>query len=370
LRNVPTRLRTVGNANLPLNGYTSAIRVSAPDHKRGAVFSEPGIRDGQDFADSPMAPDRMRLIRTLPARPKRPMSLTIGNFDGIHRGHQALIAEAASADPELMPAMMCFEPLPMTFFRPDRPVPRVMNLRDRIRVGRSLGLEALVRCRFDHAFSKLSPEDFVQHVLVEGCRARRVVVGPDFRFGHRATGDVERLANLGHRHGFETRIVDTITDIGGSGERISSSRLRAALAAGDLATAERLLGRRYSISGRVVRGKQLGRELGYATANIRVAEPPALTGILAVRVDGGGLDGRPGVASLGRRPTVAGRDWLLEVHLFDFDGNLYGRHLEVDFAGFIRHEAHFDSLEQLTDRMHEDAAEAKRILDSSANRRQ
>ena len=298
------------------------------------------------------------------------MALTVGNFDGIHRGHRALIDEAVAAAPELIPAMMCFEPLPMTFFRPDRPVPRVMNLRDRIRIGRCLGLEALVLCRFDRSFSQLSPEDFARDVLAEGCRARRVVVGPDFRFGHRAAGDADRLTELGRRHGFETRVVETITDAADRGERISSSRLRAALADGDLALAERLLGRRYSISGRVVRGKQLGRELGFATANIRVAEPPALTGIVAVRAYGGGLDGHPGVASLGRRPTVAGRDWLLEVHLFGFDGDLYGRHLEIGFEGFIRHELHFDSLEQMTDRMHDDAAEAKRILDTGANRRQ
>jgi len=298
------------------------------------------------------------------------MSITIGNFDGIHRGHQALIAEAVAAGPELIPAMMYFEPLPMTFFRPDQPVPRVMNLRDRIRVGRSLGLEALVRCRFDRTFSQRSPEEFVRNVLIDGCRAKRVVVGPDFRFGHRAAGDSDQLTELGLRHGFETRIVETVADSGDRGGRISSSRLRSALAAGDLKTTERLLGRRYSISGRVVRGKQLGRELGFATANLRVAEPPALTGILAVRASGGGLDGHPGVASLGRRPTVGGREWLLEVHLFDFDGDLYGRHLEIDFAGFIRHELHFDSLEQMTARMHEDAAEAKRILDTDANRRQ
>ncbi len=310
----------------------------------------------------------MRLIRTLPFRPARPMSVTIGNFDGIHRGHQALIAEAVAAAPDLMPAMMFFEPLPMTFFRPAQPVPRVMKLRDRVRVSRTLGLEALIRCRFDRAFSQLSPEAFARDVLARGCGARRVVVGPDFRFGHHATGDVDTLARLGSLHGFETRIVDTVRDSGG--DRVSSSRLRAALAAGDLALAGHLLGRPYSISGRVVRGNQLGRDLGFATANLRVAEPPALGGILAVRVNGAGLAGHPGVASLGRRPTVAGRDWLLEVHLFDFNANLYGRHLDVEFVGFIREELHFDSLEEMTRCMHDDAARAKRILDSSPNRRQ
>jgi len=303
----------------------------------------------------------MRLIRSLSQRPERPMSLTIGNFDGLHRGHQALVAAAVEADPELLPTMMFFEPLPMTFFRPDDPVPRVIKLRDRVAVGRDLGLQALIRCRFDAAFSRLSPEAFARDVLARGCRARRVVVGPDFRFGHRAAGDVDALARLGRNLGFETRVVDTVIDA--DGERVSSSRLREALAAGDLALAQRLLGRPYAISGRVVRGNRLGRDLGFATANLRVAEPPALTGILAVRVDGDGLRRHPGVASLGRRPTVAGRDWLLEVHLFDFDGDLYGRHLRVEFAGFIRHERHFESLAEMTRRMHDDAARAKRRLD-------
>lgn len=305
----------------------------------------------------------MRLIRHLPARLERPLALAIGNFDGIHRGHQALVRRAAAAAPDLSPAMMFFEPLPMTFFRPDRPVPRVMKLRDRVEVCRALGLDVLVRCRFDETFSRLSPETFARDVLARGCRARRVVVGPDFRFGHRAAGDVEALHRLGRHHGFETEIVDVVTDRdGGRDARVSSSRLRESLAAGDLDTTEALLGRRYAISGRVVRGNRLGRDLGFATANIRVAEPPALTGITAVRVDGDGLRRHPGVASLGRRPTVAGRDWLLEVHLFDFDRPLYGCHLRVEFAGFIRHEIHFDSLKAMTERMHDDAARAKTIL--------
>ncbi|MGK7295877.1 MAG: bifunctional riboflavin kinase/FAD synthetase [Candidatus Wenzhouxiangella sp. M2_3B_020] len=305
----------------------------------------------------------MRLIRHLPARLDKPLAVAIGNFDGIHRGHRALVRGAVAAAPDLDPAMMFFEPLPMTFFRPERPVPRVMKLRDRLEVCRALGLEVLVRCRFDEKFSRLSPEAFARDVLARGCRARRVVVGPDFRFGHRAAGDVEALHRLGRRHGFETDVIDVVTDrVGDSVARVSSSRLREALAAGDLDTAETLLGRRYAISGRVVRGNRLGRDLGFATANIRVAEPPALTGITAVRVDGDGLDRHPGVASLGRRPTVAGRDWLLEVHLFDLDRSLYGSHLRVEFVGFIRHEIRFDSLQAMTERMHDDAARAKTIL--------
>jgi riboflavin kinase/FMN adenylyltransferase len=300
----------------------------------------------------------MRLVCSLPARFDRPLSIAIGNFDGLHRGHQALLA--ATRDSRSTRAMMFFEPLPATFFRPHQAVPRIMNLRDRVRVAETLGIEVMVRCRFDRPFSMLAPESFARDVLASGCRAGRVVVGPDFRFGHRAAGDIDDLRDFGRRFGFDVSVVETVRDE--NSERVSSSRLRAALSEGDLTRAERMLGRRYTISGRVVRGQSLGRDLGFPTANLRVAEPPALTGVTAVRVGGEGLVRHPGVASLGRRPTVAGRDWLLEVHLFDFEGDLYGRHLSVEFVGFIRHEAHFGSLAEMTRRMHDDAERAKELL--------
>lgn len=304
----------------------------------------------------------MQLIRHLPARrtDSRPLALAIGNFDGLHRGHQALLQRALADAPRFQPAMLCFEPLPRTFFAPDRPVPRVMKLRDKVEIGRGLGLEVLAQLRFDLPFSRLSPEQFARDVVANGLNAGRVVIGPDFRFGHKAAGDAETMVACGRKFGFETIVVETVT--GGAGERISSSRLRRALAEGDLAQAEALLGRPYSISGRVIRGNSLGRELGFATANLRVAEPPAFSGIAAIRVDGAGLEGHPGIASLGRRPTVAGRDWLLEAHLFDFDGDLYGKHLRVQFEAFIRHEEHFDSLEAMTEQMHRDAARANALL--------
>jgi len=303
----------------------------------------------------------MQLIRHLPARlpDARPLALAIGNFDGLHRGHQALLEQAVAGAPEYRPAMLCFEPLPRTVFAPDDPVPRVMKLRDRVEVAGALGVEVLAQLRFDRAFSRLSPKQFARDVLAEGLDAGLVVIGPDFRFGHKAAGDAEAMGQFGQRFGFETRVLDVVTD---DEKRVSSSRLREALARGDLAEAERLLGRRYAISGRVIRGERLGRKLGFATANLRVAEPPAFTGIAAVRVDGDGLSGHPGIASLGRRPTVAGRNWLLEAHLFDFDGDLYGQHLRVQFEGFIRHEEHFESLDAMTAQMHRDAARAKALL--------
>jgi len=303
----------------------------------------------------------MQLIRHLPARlpDARPLALAIGNFDGLHLGHQALLEQAVRGAPQHVPALLCFEPLPRTVFAPDQPVPRVMKLRDRIAVAKSLGIDVVAQLRFDHAFSRLTPEQFAREVLVEGLHAGQVVIGPDFRFGHKAAGDARDMREFGARFGFETRVLDIVTN---ADARVSSSRLRQALARGDLAEAERLLGRRYAISGRVIRGESLGRKLGFATANLRVAEPPAFTGIAAVRVDGAGLSGHPGIASLGRRPTVAGRDWLLEAHLFDFDGDLYGTHLQVTFEGFIRHEEHFDSLDAMTAQMRRDALQAKALL--------
>jgi len=310
----------------------------------------------------------MQLIRHLPARlaDDRRLALAIGNFDGLHRGHQALLSHAVRFAPESRPAMLCFEPLPRTFFAPHDPVPRVMKLRDKIDVSARLGIEVLAQLRFDRAFSMLSPEAFARDVLARDLNAGQVIIGTDFRFGHKAAGDADAMVEYGRRFGFETTVAETVvTETSSndkSGQRVSSSRLRQALANGNLALASQLLGRPYAISGRVIRGKQLGRELGFATANIRVAEPPALSGIAAVRVDGGGLSGHPGIASLGRRPTVAGREWLLEAHLFNFDGDLYGRHLRVQFEGFIRHEERFDSLAEMVDQMNRDVEQANALL--------
>ncbi len=291
----------------------------------------------------------------------RATALAIGNFDGLHRGHRALIDRVVAAGHGQRPGLMCFEPLPRTFFAPERPVARVMKLRDRVRVGRELGLELIAPMRFDAAFSSLSPEAFAADVVARGLRAGRVVVGEDFRFGHRAAGDVDALRTFGRRFGFEVEAVPAVLDPQ-SARRISSSWLREALGDGDLATAERLLGRPYAISGRVIRGNAIGRTLGFPTANLRVAEPPALSGVCAVRVHGAGLNDHPAVASLGQRPVVAGRDWLLEVHLFDFDGDLYGEHLQVEFVDRIRPELPFDDLAAMTERMHVDADQARRTL--------
>ncbi|NBB93904.1 MAG: bifunctional riboflavin kinase/FAD synthetase [Gammaproteobacteria bacterium] len=303
----------------------------------------------------------MRLVRSFnPDRDKLPAtSVAVGNFDGLHLGHQALIEAARGGAGKLVPSLMCFEPLPATFFGPESPQPRLLNVRDRIRLVRAMGLDLMFMLRFDAEFARQSPERFVRDVLVRGARAERVIVGADFRFGSRAAGDVAMLKKLGKRYGFSVEQVEAVAD---GDERISSTRIRSALFEGRLAEAERLLGRPYRISGRVLRGRRLGRDLGFPTVNIRPPDPPALTGILAVRVSGDGLDAHPGVASLGHRPVLGGTDWLLEVHLFDYDGDLYGKHLEVEFVEFIRSEQHFDDLEAMTKQMERDADRARDAL--------
>jgi len=310
----------------------------------------------------------MRLIRDLNPDPAQhaPTSVAVGNFDGLHRGHQALIRAALDGGRKLESAIMCFEPPPAVVFRPDRPQPRLLTIRDRFELCRDMGLDLMFMLRFNRAFARQSPERFVREVLVQGAKAQRVVVGHDFRFGARALGDLPMLHKLGRRYGFEVVCVDPICD---GEQRISSTAVRHALGEGDLIMVERLLGRRYTISGRVLRGRAVGRGLGFPTANIRPPRPPALSGVLAVRVSGAGLDGHPGVASLGRRPTVDGRDWLLEVHLFDYDGALYGRHLTVEFTDYLRPEERFDNLQEMKEQMVVDGEVARRALGIDRSKR-
>ncbi len=304
----------------------------------------------------------MKLIRTLdPDRaPPDHTALAIGNFDGLHLGHQALLERALAQAPDLLPALMCFEPLPMTHFRPEQPVARLHSVRDRLISAREFGIERVYMMRFNRKFASLSPKDFVSEVVLGVAHARQVIVGADFRFGARAAGDVDQLVELGKTHGFD---VDIIAPVMLAGERISSSGLRAALSDGHMERVRKMLGRPYFLHGRVLRGAQLGRTLGYPTANIRPPTPPAAHGIFAARVAGGGLENAPAVVSLGLRPTVAGKNWLLEVHLFDYDGDLYGQHLRVELVARLRGEEKFDSLEAMRIQMDEDAAHARRILE-------
>lgn len=306
----------------------------------------------------------MRLVRSLQicSNPLPPVALAIGNFDGLHLGHQALIRAALARAPDLEPALMCFEPLPATLFRPEHPVPRLMSVHARLALCRQLGLQRVFMPRFDRRFAALSPEDFARQVVVGVAGARHLVVGQDFRFGARAAGDVEQLRVLGHALGFTVEVIAPVCQ---GGRKVSSTRIRGLLAEGDFEAAARLLGRHYAIAGRVLHGQELGRRLGFPTINIRPPLPPALSGVFAVRVDGADLAAHPGVANLGCRPTVDGRRWLLEVHLFDYAGDLYGRRLAVEFVEYLRPEEKFDGLDSMKRQMTQDAERARAILGAS-----
>jgi riboflavin kinase/FMN adenylyltransferase len=286
----------------------------------------------------------------------------IGAFDGIHLGHQRLlVAVRARASALGLDAIaITFEPLPREFFRRDGAVARLSSPRQKFERLREAGMHGVGMLRFNQALADTTAENFVEQLLVGRLGVREVWIGPDFRFGHGRRGDLAMLQRLGARFGFTAQAVEgrLLGD-----DRISSSRIRAALHTGRLADAKAMLGRDYSISGRVVHGLKLGRTLGYPTANLPMGSRiPPVHGIYAVRVSGAGLSGWPAVASLGTRPTIAGRELLLEAHLFDFNGNLYGRRLDVAFVGKLREEARFDDLAALVVQMDIDADQARRLL--------
>lgn len=285
----------------------------------------------------------------------------IGAFDGLHLGHRALVRHAVSRARDLsLPAVaLSFEPLPREFFSRDLPPPRLTLARGKYQGLRALGADSVGLLRFDARLSAMSAEEFVRKLLVGRLGAREVWIGPDFRFGNRRGGDLPLLQALGAELGFTAGEIEPVQS---QGERVSSTRIREALRAGDFTDASRLLGRSYSIGGRVVRGKQLGRTLGFPTANLRFPKTPALSGIYATWVHGVGERPRASVSSFGTRPTVDGVEPLLEAHLFDFDGDLYGRHIEVEFVAKLRDELKFPDLSSLTEQMQRDAETARRLL--------
>ncbi len=306
----------------------------------------------------------MKIFRGIPAeRDRQACALTIGNFDGVHRGHQALLAQvvAAARARRLVPAVMTFEPHPREFFAPLAAPPRISNLRDKLQALAAFGIERVFVQHFNRRFAAVGAEEFIDRYLVQGCRVRWLAVGDDFRFGCRRAGDIELLRAHAASGGYEVAQLATVTD---GAERVSSSAVRAALAAGDLARAAQLLGRPYAISGRVLHGAKLGRTIGYPTLNLRIAHKrPAAHGVFAVRVHGVGPQPLPGVASVGLRPTVddSGR-WLLEVHLFDFAASIYGRLVRVEFLRKLRDEEKFDTLDALTAAIRSDAAAARALF--------
>ncbi|HXU42065.1 MAG TPA: bifunctional riboflavin kinase/FAD synthetase [Burkholderiales bacterium] len=278
-------------------------------------------------------------------------ALTIGNFDGVHRGHRALIERVTAKARELsVPScVLTFEPHPREFFAGDRAPARLTRLRDKLELLAAAGVQRTHIARFDARFAALDAGRFIDEVLKKWLGARWLLVGRDFRFGARRAGDFSTLQD----RGFE---VEAMPDVQFENNRVSSSAIRAALAAGDFALAERLLGHPYTLSGRVAHGAKLGRELGFPTANIVLRHPSPLSGIYVVDAGERG----PGVASVGKRPTVNPVEVpLLEVHLFGETRDLYGEHLQVKFHKKLRDERKFDGLPALRDAIARDAAQAK-----------
>jgi riboflavin kinase/FMN adenylyltransferase len=282
-------------------------------------------------------------------------ALTIGNFDGVHRGHRALVERVVGAAREsgLQARLLTFEPHPREVFAPDAAPARLTRLRDKLELLAGLGVDRVHVARFDARFAALAAAGFVEQVLARGLGVRRLIVGRDFRFGAKRAGDFGMLEAESRRHGFS---VEAMPDVLFEGERVSSSAVRAALQAGDLRRAEALLGHPYFITGRVAHGEKLGRRLGFPTANIPLGRRAPLSGIFAVEVEGMG----PAVASVGRRPTVnpLARP-LLEVHLFDCEGELYGRRVKVRFLEKLRDEEKYDGLEALKEAIARDARQAR-----------
>jgi riboflavin kinase/FMN adenylyltransferase len=302
----------------------------------------------------------MQVFRGIPPRADRPIALTIGNFDGVHLGHRAMIARLADAARPLgLPvAVMTFEPQPQEFFAPDQAPARLTTLREKLELLRDCGVDRTYVFRFGFAFAQLTADQFISRILRDGLGVKRLLVGDDFRFGARRAGDISLLKQVAPQSGFE---VDAMPSVVVAGARVSSTAIRACLDAGDLDGAQHLLGRRYSIAGRVVRGDQLGAKLGYPTANIQLQRLRApLAGIYVVEATGLAAEALPGVASLGVRPTVKERGRpTLEVHLFDFNGRIYGRRIGVRFLEKLRDEQKFADIDSLVAQMDLDAAAAR-----------
>lgn len=289
----------------------------------------------------------MRVFRTIPTRADAPIALTIGNFDGVHRGHRAMLErlKREASERGLPAAVMTFEPHPREFFAPDQAPARLSSLREKIEAIAALGVDRIYVRRFTFDFARTAPEAFVEDMLVRGLGVRWLLVGDDFRFGARRGGDFALLKALAPRCGYE---VHSMSSVVAADRRVSSTSVREALAAGNLELANELLGRPYLISGRVVGGDRIGRTLGFPTANVRMRHNrPPLFGIFAVRVLGLGAPVN-GAASLGVRPTVDSRNIpVLEVHLLDFSGDIYGRHVRVEFLHRLREERKYPDMESL-----------------------
>ena len=307
----------------------------------------------------------LRLYRTLDAvarcAPDRRRVVAVGVFDGLHLGHQSILARARSlaAQANAATLVFSFEPTPREFFAPDNPPARLTRFRERFELLEQHGVDELF-CPPFRAVRDLPAGQFTERVLARGLNAVHVVVGDDFRYGAGRAGSSATLRADGARLGFD---VSEVPPVYCEGQRVSSTAIRAALAAGDLAAAKAMLGRDYSISGRVVPGLRLGRKLGFPTANVHLKRRQApIDGIFAARVGGLGPDLLDGVASVGSRPTIGGGRVLLEVYIFGYDRDIYGRYITVHFVKRLREERHFADLEALKRQIELDVREAQAAL--------
>lgn len=302
----------------------------------------------------------MRVLRRPSARNDQPVALTIGNFDGVHLGHQAMLARLVTVarKRDLVATAMTFEPQPQEFFAPDQAPPRLTCLREKLELLHAAGVDQVLVSRFDYSLAQMRGADFIERLVHRQLAIKWLLVGDDFRFGARRSGDFDLLRSEASKWGYEVEAMGSVTI---EGSRVSSTAVRSCLERGDFDAAEHLLGRGYAICGRVERGDGIGTGLGYPTANIRLnRRRAALTGIFVVEVEGLDDTVLPGVASLGVRPTVTDVGQAkLEVHLFDFSRNIYGRRIGVRFLQKLRDEEKFSGVEELVKQMERDAQEAR-----------
>lgn len=290
---------------------------------------------------------------------------TIGNFDGLHRGHQQIFQQLRQQGEVLgLPVVVIFfEPQPAEFFAPQRAEPRITRLRDKLQLLSEQPVDFACCLRFNQQLAQMPAQEFVSRVLVAGVGVRHLVVGPDFRFGARRCGDYELLSRSGEEHGFTVVAVEPF-DV--AGERVSSTRVRIALQKGAFAEVTEMLGRPYSLGGVVRQGDRIGRTIGFPTVNLALSSrADCLNGVYAVKLSGGGLVSHPGVANIGTRPTVEGSRRVLEVHLLDYQGDLYGERVRVEFVHWLRAEQKFSSLEKLKEQIRRDGQTARNFFSNA-----
>lgn len=292
---------------------------------------------------------------------------TIGNFDGLHRGHQAILARIVSLAKSLnLPStLITFEPYPQEYFAANEALPRLTRFREKMDLLAQAGIDRVLCLHFNEQLATMPADAFIQRVLVEGLGVRHLVVGDDFRFGKQRAGDFSLLQAAGESHGFAVENTPTIQHLD---RRLSSTWVREALTAGEMDLATQLLGRPYAISGRVAHGDKRGRQIGFPTANIHLRRKTVpVLGVFAVTVDGLASSAIAGVANVGNRPTVDGLRFILEVHLFDFSREIYGQHVTVNFHHRLRPEKKFNGLDELVAQITRDAQQAKNYLNETQN---